>query len=177
MMGGTMILSSAFFVNLLLGWISPSAAATPAAVSPASTKTGAVTAPPGLPLDFIENRGQWDPRVKFAARQGSMAAFLEQDRIRLQLSDGPGVSLNFEGASKAPKLLGDGKRSTQYNFYVGNDPSQWQSQVPAYESVRYSGLYDGVDVRVREAAGRRLAYDLMLEPKVDLNHVVIRTEG
>lgn len=86
------------------------------------------------------------------------------------------LTLAFEGASKKAALTGDEKRSTVYNYYLGNDPSKWHAKVPAYGSLLYRGLYEGVDVRVREAGGR-LEYDLLLAAGADLSHVVIRAEG
>src|SRR4051812_33171979 len=76
----------------------------------------------GLPLDFIPNRGQWDPAVKFVARKNGLSATFERDSIQLQLGiEQPTVlGLTFEGASPAV-LLGEEKRSTAYNFFMGND--------------------------------------------------------
>lgn len=116
-----------------------------------------------LPLDFIENRGQWGPSpAKFVARKGLLTAALEDDAIRLFLGTGQPTSLGltFEGASKKVALTGEQKRSGLYHYYIGNDPAKWQSQVTAYGSVLYRGLYDGIDMRVREEAGR-LEYDLL----------------
>jgi hypothetical protein len=52
----------------------------------------------GLPLDFVENRGQWDAPTRFVARRGAMAASFEHDAIRLQLgaAQPAAISLTFE---------------------------------------------------------------------------------
>ena len=75
---------------------------------------------------------------------------------RLQL--GPAatttLALVFEGASNDVAILGVGKRPGVHNYFVGNDPSAWQSHVPTYSGVLYRGMYEGVDVRVREGAER-----------------------
>ncbi|MFQ5973313.1 MAG: hypothetical protein ACE5Q3_13365, partial [Alphaproteobacteria bacterium] len=131
-----------------------------------------------LPLDFVENRGQWGTPAKFVARKGPIAASFEPAAIRLHLGEhhpAP-LTLTFEGASEDVALLGEAKRGGHYNFFIGKDPARWRSKVPAYGSILYRGLYDGVDVRVREEAGR-LEYDLMLAPGTDLEQVVIRTDG
>src|SRR5262249_38275080 len=84
----------------------------------------------------------------------------------------------------APQLRGrapwrppaEGPQAGYFNCFVGNDPASWQSHVAAYSSVRYAGLYDGVDVRVRDG-GRRLEYDLLLAPGADLSRVAVRVSG
>ena len=129
-----------------------------------------------LPIDFIANRGQWQTPAQFVARKGTVAAAFEPHAITLQLGATTPLALVFEGASHTVTIAGEGQRSTVYNFIVGNDPSKWQFRVPAYGSVFYRGMYDGVDVRVREGADR-FEYDLLVAPGTDLRQVVIRADG
>jgi hypothetical protein len=130
------------------------------------------------PLDFVENRGQWEPATKFATHNGPVSARFGRDRFEIRHAAEPRASLAlvFEDASPGADLAGEGKRAGYYNFFVGNDPRKWRSRVAAYGSVLYRGLYGGVDVRVREAGGR-LEYDLLLAAGADVEKVVIRAEG
>ncbi len=146
-------------------------------VPPSAVEASLSTTLANLPLDFIENRGQWDAAVKFAARKGSLTAFFADDAIQLHLgANQPTLGLTFEGASQNVTLVGEEKHGGYYNFFIGNDPAKWQSRVAAYGSVLYRGLYEGIDVRVREAA-ERLVYDVMLAPGADLEQVVIHADG
>jgi hypothetical protein len=144
----------------------------------AAARDGRETSIPKAPLDFIENRGQWDSSVKFAALKGKKAARFERNAIRLRLGEGKQTALGlvFEGAAKDAMLVGEAKRSGYYNFFIGNNPQEWRTKVAAYSSVFYRGLYSGVDMRVREE-GERLEYDLILAPKADVTKVVIRADG
>src|SRR6266850_1116866 len=132
----------------------------------------------GLPLDFVENRGQWDSSATFVAHQGRLTASLEPGAVRLRLAgDRPAeVSLMFDGASKDATPAGEERRNAHYNFFIGNDSRKWRSNVPAFAAVRYRGLYQGVDLRVLHRDGQ-LEYDLLLTPGADLERVVIRTGG
>jgi hypothetical protein len=132
----------------------------------------------GLPLDFVANHGQWAGSAMFVAQQGRLAVHLEPRSIRVRLSgDRPAeVSLTFDGASKAAIVYGEEQRAGQYNFFVGSDPRKWRSNVPAFGTVRYRGLYHDIDLRVLHRGGR-LAYDILLAPGADLEQVVIRTGG
>ena len=133
---------------------------------------------PGLPVDFVENRGQWHSAATFIARHGRMAASLEAGAITVSLAaDRPAeVSLTFDGASKQATLTGEERRRGHYNFFMGSDPRTWRSNVPTFGAVRYRGLYQGVDLRVLQRDGR-LAYDLLLAPGASLDPIVIRTTG
>jgi hypothetical protein len=131
-----------------------------------------------LPLDFVENRGQWNSSTKFVARRGAVAAGFESDAIKLHLANSPSafLSFKFEGAATQARLIGENARSGRYNFLIGNDPSKWKSNIAAYGSVRYRGLYKGVDLRILEQSGN-LEYELLLAPGASLEQAVIRAEG
>jgi hypothetical protein len=128
----------------------------------------------GLPTDFVANRGQWDPSIRFAAAAGSTAATFEPAAIGLH-ARGASIRLEFEDPRRA-SLVGEGRRPGIYNFFVGDDAARWRARVPAFATVVYRGLYEGVDVRVREDRGT-LAYDVLLAAGADLDQVVVRSRG
>src|SRR6185436_18998027 len=143
---------------LLFADASPSAdPRTTSSHTPDRSETSASIALSGLPVDFVENRGQWAGPAAFVARQGRMAASLEPGAVKVHLA-------------------GEAMRTGRYNFFVGDDPRKWQSNVPAFGAVRYRGLYDGIDLRVLQREGR-IEYDVLLAPGADLEQVVIRAEG
>ncbi|HKY05498.1 MAG TPA: hypothetical protein VJQ56_11440, partial [Blastocatellia bacterium] len=131
-----------------------------------------------LPLDFVENRGQWDSSAKFIASKGAVSASFEPDAIRLQLgrTRQAAINLKFEGASTEASIQGENRRAGFYNFFSGDNPQEWRSRVAAYESIIYRGLYRGIEMRVREHADR-LEYDLILAAGAKLDTVVIRADG
>jgi hypothetical protein len=165
-----------------------------------SRGSSALTTLGRVPLAFVENRGQFDARACFVARRGGMTAYFTREGFVLQLvSRGPerhspmdlrcrpessadadvcgaSVFLTFVGASNDVVVQGVGALQGRYNYFLGNDPSRWRANVPAYASIRYRGLYPGVDVEIEEHESR-LEYDLTLEPGADLDQVVIRCEG
>jgi hypothetical protein len=137
-----------------------------------------------LPLAFVENRGQWNRNARFVARRGGMAAWIEEDGVTLQLALCEGgdrrrglvVRLSFEGALETVVLEGEEPKPGISHFFLGDDPSKWRTEVPAYGKVLYRGLQEGVDLQVREGAGT-LEYDLLLAPGADLDRVAVRCEG
>jgi hypothetical protein len=140
-----------------------------------------------LPLAFIENRGQLDERACFVARRGGVRAYFTKNAFVLQLVagtpssadaciKGANVFLTFEGASPNVVVEGIDTLPGRYNYFMGADPLKWCTNVRGYSSIRYRGLYPGVDVEVKERENR-LEYDLILEPGADVDQVVIRCEG
>jgi hypothetical protein len=161
-------------------WAGPAAGAEPppqADIAPASASAV-------LPIAFIPNHGQWDTPAAFVVRQGPMVARLEKDAIVLQLAtrgeNGRTISavvrMTFEGAAEDVVITGQQQQSGRYSFFLSNDRSKWRTDVPAFGQVLYRRLYDGVDLRVREEAGR-LEYDLVLAPGADLSQVTVCCEG
>ena len=122
-----------------------------------------------LPVDFIENRGQWDGAVKFVARTGATVASFESNAIKFGFGEDRSgfLTLAFEGASSGVEIAGENRRRGNYNYFLGDDAKRWQRQARSYASLLYRGLYDGVDMRVREEPGK-LEYDLILAPAADL---------
>lgn len=132
----------------------------------------------GVPLAFIENRGQWAAARRLIARGGRMAATLERDAVVLQLlgEKRTVVRLAFAGASPAAMVVGEEPLRAVYNFFTGGDPARWRTEVRAYKEVVYRGIWEGIDLRVHEEAGQ-LKYDVMVAPGADLERVVVRAEG
>jgi hypothetical protein len=131
-----------------------------------------------LPLGFIENRGQWEKPVKFLARKGLTVVSFEPNAIKFNSGNGrrSGLALAFEGSAGTVEMAGEGKQAGYHNFFLGADPKKWQSRASAYDSLLYRGLYDGIDMRVREEAGK-LEYDFILAPSADLKKVIVRADG
>ncbi len=133
-----------------------------------------------FPVRFTENRGQEDARVRFTARQGDLHAWVLRDELVLRLDAGDDdartVALRFEGAADACRVEGAVRAAGVARYYRGDDPARWVDDAPLWESVRWRGVHEGVDVRLVERGGR-LAYDLLLAPGASLDDVVVACEG
>ncbi|MBI4878412.1 MAG: hypothetical protein HY812_01950 [Planctomycetes bacterium] len=155
-------------------------------------------AQPSLALGFIRNDGQFDERVRFTTSgSGLSAGFLDHGfllhllRSRADRSDmsqglaggSPGLRVDrapleftFEGALDSVQVEGESLLEPYVNYFIGRDPSRWASRVPTYGSVRYTGLYPGIDVVVKKPDAR-IEYDLVLAPEADPSLVQVRVRG
>jgi gliding motility-associated-like protein len=56
--------------------------------------------------------------------------------------------LNWLGANPDAILKGEDKQQYYTNYYIGNNPSKWQSNVGNYRAVYYSNLYPKIDAKL-----------------------------
>ncbi len=143
-----------------------------------------------LPLYFIRNQGQVDPRASFYAKTGRYTLWLGADglvfdRIRAAAAEGekpvspggqrpeiPGrfrrdVSrLEFVGANLDPQISGEREQPCRVNYFIGNDSSKWKTAIATFAEVRYRNLYKSIDLRVYGAESR-IEYDWEVLPGGD----------
>jgi len=155
-----------------------------------------------LPLSFEANEGQADARVKFLSRTSSAALFLTWDEAVLTLRRSkpdtnkekisgaahalpPGVPASEAGgalrmklrnANPAVKVTGVDELAGKSNYFVGNDPTKWRTNVPTYRSVKYEGIYSGIDL-VYYGNQRQLEYDFIVAPGADPRRIAFDVRG
>src|SRR5438876_7907036 len=168
-----------------------------AAVSPGLTSVTVATAAPlsfdtatrarlnatygRLPLYFEANQGQSDPQVRFLARGGGHTLFLTPTEAVLVLTkQDPSLQavlrMTFMGASPQAQIMGQREVAGKVNYFLGNDPAKWRTNVPTYAAVRYEGLYPGIDL-VYYGNNQQLEYDLVVAPGADPSQIALSFKG
>lgn len=125
-----------------------------------------------LPLSFEINQGQTDCQVKFLSRGSGYSLFLTSTEAVMTLrkptvgtvrsqpgparirgeADGPPafqhdvLRIRLVGANPRPQVTGMEELPGKANYFIGNDPEQWHSNVPTFAKVRYQDVYPGVDL-------------------------------
>ena len=179
----TWITVSLAIAVLVTTYVASSKRVTPSSANPGATSNVLTQ----LPLAFVANQGQWNIPAAFVASKGPLQTHLDPTGMTLQFVQrieeskasevqSTSVRLVFEGANPQVQLQGQQLQSGYYNYFLGEDPATWRTHVPAYAQVLYRGLYEGIDLRVREH-DHYLEYDLLLAPGAVLEQAVIRTEG
>ncbi len=158
-------------------------------------------------VEFIENKGQWDSKVKFMTLAGSGSFFIQKngftvaqhnpsdiENIKLQRHTG---SINgsakqigqFSGKihshaysvefvnSNDPEIIPDKVLPGISNYFIGNDKSKWVSGCKTYEGITYKNVYPGIDVRYYSDAGSNLKYDFIINPGADINKIAMKYTG
>jgi hypothetical protein len=174
---------------------------TPPVPAPSGAATPRVLANlAALPLSFEPNRGQTGRRVQFLARGGDYTAFLTANEVVFafrarpwvrrtetrarQRSDSPArgrargrsLRLRWLGANPCARGVGLETLRTKSNYFLGNNPVRWRTDVPHYARVRYARLYPGVDA-VFYGRQQELAYDLIMAPGSDPGKIKFELQG
>jgi hypothetical protein len=160
------------------------------------TKSKVVSAFGKLPLHFVANRGQLDPSVVYYAKsegatvycteEGLVFGFTRELRNRV-------MSLRAEGEAISEKLgfftltlkfsenrrvkpEARGELEGKVNYFIGNDPALWRTNIPTFAEVVYRDVYPGIDL-VYSGEQRRLKYTFHLEPGADPNQIKMIYDG
>jgi hypothetical protein len=148
-----------------------------------------------LPINFEANRGQTDDRVKFVARGSGYTLFLTPDEAVIQLRTGDlsrrkkepvqawnrlessssasrnrlsaVLRANLVGAYANAQATGLDQLPGKSNYFIGNDPKRWRTDIPTYARVKFASVYPGVDVVYYGTQARQLEYDFIIAPQAD----------
>jgi hypothetical protein len=148
-----------------------------------------------LPLSFEVNQGQTDPRVKFLSRGPDYTLFLTGDEAVLSLHPGEAnqesqtlslgpeprntiTSLRMQvlGANPKASVSGVDELPGKSNYFIGNNPQEWRTNIATYAKVRYHGVYPGVDL-VYYGNQQQLEYDFVVAPGGDPSSICLKLQG
>lgn len=155
-------------------------------------------------IRFVENLGQWDAPFLyktdfdggclFALNNALVFDLADQKAIRSLLSfkllppedrqsrgkpsdviNRHAYSMEFVGSS-ATAVRGEEQLEPYFNYFVGNDPARWKSEVHAFKRIVYENLYNGTDLYVFES-NEQLKYEFRLSAGADPANINIRYSG
>ncbi len=146
-------------------------------------------------LYFTVNAGQWDRHVYFRSNTGDATMWFAKDgayyqfgRQIVESSPDPTagrhssyieclkIKASFLNTGRNVELVGEGLLDHTSNYFLGDDPSRWQSNVPNFETIVYRGIYPGINLRYYENTGQ-MEYDFIVSPGGDPSRIQIRYDG
>ena len=160
-----------------------------------------------LPLSFEANQGQTDPQVKFLSRGRGYSLFLTSTEAVLSLISPQGapsaqrdnsasdsaplvssavsppkqesavLRMGLVGANPEPQVVGLDELPGKSNYFIGNDPKKWRTNVPTYRKVAYQEVYPGIDLVYYGTDQRQLEYDFIVAPGADPKAITLHFEG
>ena len=74
--------------------------------------------------------------------------------------------MKLRNANPAAKVTGVDELAGTSNYFIGNDPAKWRTNVATYAKVKYEGIYSGIDL-VYYGNQRQLEYDFIVAPGAD----------
>jgi len=145
---------------------------------------------------FIENRGQINEYVRYYITGSRISTFVTDAGIVFDIRDqvetesftqssdwntrsgefpakqpsihGCSLQLNIRHGNAALRIEAREQLETRYSFFLGNDPSNWLNNIPAFTEVVYHDVRPGVDL-VLQMRDWGISYELVgeLDPAFD----------
>ncbi len=154
-----------------------------------------------LPLSFEPNHGQIDSQVKFFARGAGYTLFLTPTEAVFSLQHNharPGASqdladavlnapqpehqttsvlrVQLVNADRNATVIGLNELPGRTNYFRGNDPSKWTTNVETFAKVRYTNVLKGIDLVYYGNQGQ-LEYDFVVSPGADSRLINLKFSG
>ncbi|WP_428667478.1 gliding motility-associated C-terminal domain-containing protein [Runella sp.] len=148
---------------------------------------------------FVRNQGQWDAAVRYCAEipggylllkeKSLMYVFFEEEALKspharrdapnarkTNLMNGHSVEVLFEDANASFNVEEQHQNPTTYNYFLGNDPKHWASNVASFGEVVYRDVYPGIDFKMY-AFRQTLKYEFLVAPNADASRIKMRYVG
>ena len=133
-----------------------------------------------VPLSFEANQGQTADEVQFLSRGSGYTLFLAPTKAVLSLQERTNDSqmkpvtnvlrMELKGANPAAEVEGRDLLPGKSNYFVGNDPKNWRTDVATFAKVNYQAVYEGVDL-VYYGNQRQLEYDFIVAANADASQI------
>jgi hypothetical protein len=88
----------------------------------------------------------------------------------------PIVRMQLLGGNSHAKVAGVDPLITKINYFLGDDPNKWHTNVSTFGRVQYKDVYPGIDL-VYYSNQQQLEYDFVVSPGVDPNHIQLNFTG
>ena len=143
----------------------------------------------------VEDRDLWRQpsrihSVDWATDNGSLATdglfspLIQNPKSQIQNSPAPStqpqapdvVRLKLVAANANAKVVGLDPLPGKTNYFIGNDPKKWRTNVPTYAKVKYKSVYPGIDL-VYYGNQRQLEYDFVVAPGADPRVIALDING
>lgn len=155
-----------------------------------------------LPMTFESNRGQTAKQVKFVSRGPGYSLFLTPTEAVIALKQDSSESkpsaksrpvrahgrkpvetgcsvlrISLDDAAKSPAVTGLDPLPGKANYFIGNDPRKWHTNLPTYSRVKYRNVYKGIDLIYHRSSQRELEYDFIVAPGADPKLIQLSFKG
>ena len=153
------------------------------------------------PLAFEANQGQTDAQVKYMARSNGHTVFLTEHEAVLTLAPkthasiaGPrrgnltqktaesdksqtaSIEMRLLNGNSSPRISAGNELPGKSNYFIGDDPSKWRTGVSHYATVKYEGVYPGVDLAFH-GQQKQMEFDYIVAPGSDAAAIGMKFGG
>lgn len=132
-----------------------------------------------MPLCFEANRGQAASSAQFVSAGSGYRLLLSPTESQLvahrNSKEGRTLRMQLLNADPSAEMHGLDPLATRANYFIGNNPSKWHTNVPTFARVICEKVYPGVDM-IYYGNQRELEYDFVVAPGADPDNIRLRFE-
>ncbi|MBL7765805.1 MAG: PKD domain-containing protein [Chitinophagaceae bacterium] len=150
------------------------------------------------PVEYIQNQGQWDAPFEYKGVTARGDIYLRKNGFTILMADRDNheklenvhhgrtkevqslkyhaYQMNFLNALPNPVLKASKFQKHYYNYFLGNNPSNWKSKIHPAHNVDYTELYPHVDAHIYSESAN-VKYDLILHPGANVQDIQIEYKG
>ncbi len=107
-------------------------------------------------VPWVKNSGQWSEEVLYVAPTFTGNIIVNKAKeiiyaLPVDSTSGYVLKERFVGTlkkytSKIP--VGEKKNTSQFNYFIGNNPSSWKTNVPSYDVLNLGEVWEGVELKL-----------------------------
>lgn len=121
--------------------------------------------------------GEWPYQLTPPQAVGHHASDMALGERRFDSLEQLVIKAGFVGANANLTAVGEEVMEYKCNYFLGNDPAKWRTDVSNYQAVTLKEVYPGIDLRYYGNGDGRLEYDFIVSPGADPTRIAMRYEG
>src|SRR5690554_834282 len=146
---------------------------------------------------YVQNKGQWHEQVLFKVDAQNGIGYIDKTGFTFDMLEanfynklhdwlrktgashtgsGHVIKIQFLGGNMNQSALTGNDAGTTDNFFIGNDPEKWATNVRGFDKVKIPDVYPGIAVEFASNKSN-LKYDFILEPHADPNLIQLKFTG
>jgi hypothetical protein len=87
------------------------------------------------------------------------------------------LTTKFVGAKANPIVVAEGEMEYKCNYFLGNEPSKWRTDVPNYSAITLKDIYPGIDLKYSDDGTGQVAYKFDAAPGADISQITVAYDG
>jgi hypothetical protein len=113
---------------------------------------------------------------QITAQDGSQIYLNHEKLIKPQKFNMNSIVTEFVDANQETIVLGQNKLYHKNNYFIGNDPDHWYTDVPNFQAIIYQDIFPGIDLTYYSVDGL-LKYDFIVKPGADPSQIKVQYHG
>ncbi|MEM9821025.1 MAG: SBBP repeat-containing protein [Bacteroidota bacterium] len=135
-------------------------------------------------VPWVKNSGQWEADILYVAPTFSGNVIVNKRKeilyaLPVDSTSGYVLKERFVGETKrlAPTIpYGEQSNPALFNYFIGNDPSSWKTNVPSYGVLNLGEIWEGIEVKLN-AYNNNVEKLFHVKPNVSPSSIQIVVEG